>query len=79
MQGMSLEADAAVKDLQLHTLYSDGTWTAAALIDHLIAEHFALAAITDHDRVDITSTLQSIAAEKGFRLLAARGNGKPLA
>ena len=70
MNNTILAADAAV-DLQLHTLYSDGTWTPEALIDHLIAEQFALAAITDHDRVDITPTLQSIAAEKGFRLLVA--------
>ncbi len=70
MNNTILAADAAV-DLQLHTLYSDGTWTPEALIDHLIAEQFALAAITDHDRVDITPTLQSIAAERGFRLLVA--------
>jgi len=65
-----IEADAAI-DLQLHTLYSDGMWTPGALIDHLMAEGFALAAITDHDRVDIAPMLQQIAAEKGFRLLVA--------
>lgn len=65
-----LEADAAV-DLQLHTIYSDGVWTPEGLIDHLITEQFALAAITDHDRVDIVPLLQKIAAEKGFRLLVA--------
>lgn len=70
MRSSILEADAAV-DLQLHTLYSDGTWTPEALIDHLIAEHFALAAITDHDRVDIATSLQEIAAEREFQLLTA--------
>lgn len=70
MDNLILAADAAV-DLQLHTLYSDGTWTPEALIDHLLAEGFALAAITDHDRVDITPMLQEIAAAKGFPLLVA--------
>ena len=70
MQGSILEADAAV-DLHLHTLYSDGAWMPEALIDHLITEQFALAAIADHDRVDITPSLQKIAAEKGFPLLVA--------
>lgn len=70
MNNTILAADAAV-DLQLHTLYSDGTWTPEALIDHLMAEQFALAAITDHDRVDITPLLQAVAAAKGFHLLVA--------
>ena len=70
MQDSILEADAAV-DLHLHTLYSDGVWTPEALIDRLITEQFALAAITDHDRVDITPSLQKTAAEKGFHLLVA--------
>lgn len=70
MRGTVLDADAAV-DLQLHTVLSDGKWTPEALIDYLIAEEFALAAITDHDRVDITASLQAIALGKGFQLLVA--------
>ena len=38
-----LAADAAI-DLQLHTIYSDGTWTPAQLIDYLRSEQFGLAA-----------------------------------
>ncbi len=58
-------------DLQLHTILSDGKWTPEALIDHLIREDFALAAITDHDRVDTAAHLQAIALEKHFPLLIA--------
>jgi 3',5'-nucleoside bisphosphate phosphatase len=65
-----LAVDTAI-DLQLHTLYSDGTWTPEALIDHLVSEQFGLAAITDHDRADTSVMLQQLAAEKGFPLLVA--------
>jgi 3',5'-nucleoside bisphosphate phosphatase len=65
-----LNSDAAV-DLQVHTHYSDGTWTPEALIDHLRGEGFALAAITDHDRVDTTASLQHLAQQKGLPLLVA--------
>ena len=41
-----LAPDAAI-DLQLHTTYSDGTWTPEQLIDYLVHEQFGLAAITD--------------------------------
>jgi len=64
-------APDAVIDLQLHTTYSDGTWTPEQLIDHLISEHFGLAAITDHDRVDTVASLQRLAVEKQLPLLAA--------
>ncbi len=46
-----LAPDDAI-DLQLHTTYSDGRWTPEQLIGHLLRDHFRLAAITDHDRVD---------------------------
>ncbi|MEO1290311.1 MAG: hypothetical protein AAFV93_21375, partial [Chloroflexota bacterium] len=64
-------AHDAVIDLQLHTNNSDGQWTAEALIDYLISEGFGLAAITDHDRADIASDLQSLAIAKQFPLLVA--------
>lgn len=68
--GLTLAPDAAI-DLQLHTDKSDGKWTAAALIDHLQAAGFGLAAITDHDRADIAPDLQRLALAKGFPLLVA--------
>ncbi len=46
-----LAADAVI-DLQMHTIFSDGTWTPEQLIDYLVSEQFGLGAITDHDRVD---------------------------
>jgi 3',5'-nucleoside bisphosphate phosphatase len=68
--GLTLAPDAAI-DLQLHTTYSDGTWTPEGLIDHLIAEGFGLAAITDHDRTDHIAALQELAITKGLPLLVA--------
>ena len=58
-------------DLQLHTAYSDGDWTAELLLDHLAQEQFALAAITDHERPDTAVHLQQLAQEKGVPLLVA--------
>lgn len=69
-ENLVLEPDAAI-DLQLHTVYSDGDWTPESLIDYLVAEDFGLAAITDHDRVDIQSSLQEVAIVKGFPLVVA--------
>ncbi len=68
--GLSLAGNAAI-DLQLHTTFSDGVWTAEQLLDHLIAERFSLAAITDHDRADTARKLQKLAIEKQFPLLVA--------
>ncbi len=65
-----LAPDAAI-DLQMHTMYSDGTWIPEQLIDYLVSERFGLAAITDHDRVDTLVSLQQLATRKRFPLLAA--------
>lgn len=67
---LTLPAGATV-DLQLHTIYSDGTWQPGQLLEHLIQEGFGLAAITDHDRVDTVAALQLLAAEKHMPLLVA--------
>lgn len=67
---IALAADAAI-DLQMHTIFSDGTWTPEQLINYLISEQFSLAAITDHDRVDTTEELQQLAMEKHLPLLTA--------
>ncbi len=64
-------APYAAIDLQLHTTYSDGTWTAEQSIDYLVSERFGLVAITDHDRVDTVASLQLLAAEKQLAVLAA--------
>ncbi|MDQ2716162.1 MAG: PHP domain-containing protein [Chloroflexota bacterium] len=65
-----LAADAAI-DLQMHTTYSDGTWTPEQLIDYLVSEHFGLVAVTDHDRVDSVASIQHLAAQKQLPVLAA--------
>jgi len=65
-----LAADTSI-DLQVHTIQSDGTWTPEQLIDHLASEGFGLAAITDHDRVDIAAAVQQLAIEKKLPILVA--------
>jgi 3',5'-nucleoside bisphosphate phosphatase len=65
-----LAPDAAI-DLQMHTIYSDGTWAPEQLIEYLVSERFGLIAITDHDRVDTVASLQQLAAEKQLPILAA--------
>lgn len=58
-------------DLQLHTHLSDGEWMPEAIIDHLLQEGFATAAITDHDRLDSVATVQRVARDRNFPLLVA--------
>src|SRR5437867_51911 len=65
-----LAPDDAI-DLQMHTIYSDGTWTPEQLIEYLLSERFCLVAITDHDRVDTAAVLQQLAAQKQLPILAA--------
>ncbi len=65
-----LAPDAAI-DLQMHTTFSDGTWTPELLIDYLVREQFGLVAITDHERVDTAASLQQLAVEKQLPILAA--------
>jgi 3',5'-nucleoside bisphosphate phosphatase len=65
-----LPADGAI-DLQLHTIYSDGTWTPPQLLDYLVSEQFSLAAITDHERTDTAETLHQLATERQFPLVVA--------
>ncbi len=65
-----LEPSSSI-DLHMHTNYSDGRWPAQQLIDYLVAEHFDLVAVTDHDRVDKVAEIQALAAEKHLPVLAA--------
>ncbi len=80
--GLALAAGDAI-DLQMHTIYSDGTWTPEQLLDYLVSEGFGLGAITDHDRVDTAASLQEVARRKGMPLLvaveiSAAWNGEPV-
>jgi 3',5'-nucleoside bisphosphate phosphatase len=66
---LTLAPDAPI-DLHMHTTFSDGRWPAQQLIDYLVAEGFALVAVTDHDRVDTVAGIQALAAEKQLPVLA---------
>jgi predicted metal-dependent phosphoesterase TrpH len=67
---LTLAADAAI-DLQLHTTFSDGNWSAEELLAYVAAAGFALVAVTDHDRVDTVAEVQRIGATQGVPVLAA--------
>jgi 3',5'-nucleoside bisphosphate phosphatase len=66
---LTLSPDAPI-DLHMHTNYSDGRWPAQQLIDYLANDSYALVAVTDHDRVDMVSSIQDLAAEKNLPVLA---------
>jgi 3',5'-nucleoside bisphosphate phosphatase len=67
---LTVAPDVAI-DLQMHTTYSDGRWTATQLLDHVAGEGFSLIAITDHDRLDTIAEVQRLAEERGVRVLPA--------
>ncbi len=66
---LTLSPDASI-DLHMHTTFSDGRWPVEQLIDYLVAEHYAMVAITDHDRVDTVASNQELAAQKNLPVLA---------
>jgi predicted metal-dependent phosphoesterase TrpH len=68
-ENLTLSPDAPI-DLHMHTNYSDGRWPAQQLIDYLANDSYALVAVTDHDRVDMVSSIQDLAAEKNLPVLA---------
>ncbi len=62
-------APADKVDLHLHTLASDGAWTPAALVDHLAAEGFRVAAVCDHDSQRSVPEVARRAAKRGIRVI----------
>jgi predicted metal-dependent phosphoesterase TrpH len=66
----AVSGDDAV-DLQLHTVYSDGTWRPADLFDELAARRFRVVAITDHDTLDHTEELIALGAARGVTVIPA--------
>ncbi|HLG63289.1 MAG TPA: PHP domain-containing protein [Ktedonosporobacter sp.] len=67
---MRLSLDTPI-DLQLHTTYSDGRWSAEELFDYLVLEGFGLVAVTDHDRVDTVVSIQQLGTQKQVPVLPA--------
>jgi predicted metal-dependent phosphoesterase TrpH len=58
-------------DLQLHTTYSDGRWSAEQLFDYLVEAGFGLVAVTDHDRVDTIVSIQELGERRQVFVLPA--------
>ena len=67
---LHLSPDAFI-DLQMHTTYSDGRWSAEDLFDYLAQEGFDLVAVTDHDRVDTVAAVQQLGEKKHVSVLPA--------
>ncbi|GER88968.1 phosphotransferase [Dictyobacter vulcani] len=58
-------------DLQMHTTYSDGRWSAEQLFEYLAQERFGLVAVTDHDRIDTVERIQHLGIQKQVPVLTA--------
>lgn len=66
----TLAPDDAI-DLQMHTVYSDGTWRPDELLDYLAAHRFRVAAITDHDTLEHSDELVALGAARGVLVVPA--------
>ncbi|QBD80726.1 PHP domain-containing protein [Ktedonosporobacter rubrisoli] len=80
IKDLTLSPDSSI-DLHMHTTYSDGRQTAAQLVDYLVDQGFDMVAVTDHDRVDMVDSIQTLADEKGLPVLpgvemSTQWNGK---
>ncbi len=56
-------------DLHLHTTYSDGHWTPAALFSQLVERGVAIASIVDHDQLDHLPEVLALGAERGVTVV----------
>jgi predicted metal-dependent phosphoesterase TrpH len=70
-------------DLHLHTLFSDGTYTPAGLVDAAVAAGLSEIALTDHDTVDGWEEVSAHAEQAGLAFvpgteLTAELNGREL-
>lgn len=57
-------------DLQVHTVYSDGHWRPAELMDYLAAHDFRVVSVTDHDTLEHVEEIQALGAERGVHVIA---------
>lgn len=70
MPALTIRADDPI-DLQMHTIYSDGTWRPEQLLDYLAGTGFRVVAITDHDHLDHTSALAALGAARNVHVIPA--------
>ncbi len=63
-------ASSAPIDLHMHTTYSDGHWHPHELFAYLAEHHFALVAVTDHDRIDRIEELRELGRQVNIPVLA---------
>lgn len=69
MEPITLASTAPI-DLHMHTTYSDGHWQPEELFRYLADRHFALVAVTDHDRIDRIAEMQTLGRQVGIPVLA---------
>lgn len=65
---LCLAFDSAV-DLHLHTYASDGFWSPSDLVDHLVANGFAVGAVCDHDTQDSVLETIELGQRRGVRIV----------
>jgi predicted metal-dependent phosphoesterase TrpH len=58
-------------DLQLHTVFSDGTWQPDELLAYLGGAGFRAVAITDHDHMEHTAELVALGQRHGVHVIPA--------
>ncbi len=56
-------------DMHMHTNASDGTWTAAELVENVVKAGVELFAVTDHDSVSNIEQTADLAADAGLRFI----------
>jgi 3',5'-nucleoside bisphosphate phosphatase len=69
LEPFHLAYDASI-DLQMHTTYSDGHWQPKELFAYLSEHHFALVAVTDHDRISSIEEMQELGRQVDVYVLA---------
>ncbi len=60
-----------VADLHLHTIFSDGTYTPAELVQEAAKQGLAAIAVADHDTLDGIAPVSEIASSKKIEVLPA--------
>lgn len=56
-------------DLQIHTVFSDGTWTPHALLDHVRSRGFRAIAVTDHDTAAGADEIERLGEQAGVHVV----------
>ena len=51
-------------DMHIHTLASDGTWTAEELVENIIENKISIFSVTDYDSIENVENIANISFKK---------------